>query len=116
MDYQALERAARMGMDSLLYELDSADCELARIVEVASMFDERQANEQLEITIQEYEDLINNMIAPEVCNLARRIMKSKGKPEKVGKAIRKWQDALKSDIENIQNFRPLLRCLENIHE
>lgn len=115
MDYQILEMAARTGMDSLLAELDGSDKELVRIIKVACAFDDYNDDALLESTIQENEEMINGTIAMAVENLARRMMQSKGKPEKVAKAIKKWKFELESDIENTQNFRPLLNCLENIN-
>ena len=136
MDYRILEMVARSGTEALFDELARADKELVRIVRIAIRYDDRACEDRIdelvsehdakidEITSEhdaeieaitsEHDALVGSVIPVELYALARRLIKSNGKPEKVEKAIRKWKDGLESKLDNPTQFYCLLNCLENL--
>lgn len=136
MDYRILEMTARSGTEALFDELERADKELVRIVRIAMRYDDRACDDRIDELVSEHDAkideitsehdaeieaitsahdaLVGAVIPVELYALARRLVKSKGKPEKVEKAIRKWKDGLESKLDNPTRFYCLLNCLENL--
>ena len=136
MDYRILEMVARSGTESLFDELERADKELVRIIRIAMLYDDRACDDRIDELVSEHDAkieeitaehdaeieaitsahdaLVGAVIPAELYTLARRLIKSKGKPEKVEKAIRKWKDGLESKLDNPTQFYCLLNCLENL--
>lgn len=136
MDYTILEMAARSGTGALFAELGRMDKELVRIVRIAMGYDESALEGRMDELISEHDAkideitsehdaeieaitsahdaLVGAVIPTELYALARRLIKSNGKPEKVEKAIRKWKDGLELKLDNSTRFYCLLNCLENL--
>lgn len=136
MDYRILEMVARSGTEALFDELGRADKELVRIINIAMGYDERACDDRIDELVSEHDAkideirsehdaeieaitsahdaLVGAVIPVELYALARRLIKSEGKPEKVEKAIRKWKDGLESKLHNPTRFYCLLNCLENL--
>lgn len=136
MDYRILEMTARSGTEALFDELARADKELVRIIRIAMRYDDRACDDRIDELVSEHDvkideitaehdaeieaitsahdALVGSVIPTELYALARRLVKSKGKPEKVEKAIRKWKDGLESKLDNPTQFYCLLNCLENL--
>lgn len=136
MDYRILEMMARSGTEALFDELERVDKELVRIIRIAMRYNESTIEDRMDELISEHDAkideitsehdaeieaitsahdaLVGAVIPAELYTLARRLIKSKGKPEKVEKAIRKWKDGLESKLDNPTRFYCLLNCLENL--
>lgn len=136
MDYRILEMTARSGTEWLFGELERADKELVRIIRIAMRYDDSTLEDRMDELVSEHDAkideitsehdaeieaitsahdaLVGAVIPAELYALSRRLIKSKGKPDKVEKAIRKWKDGLESKLDNPTQFYCLLNCLENL--
>lgn len=136
MDYRILEMTARSGTEALFDELARTDKELVRIIRIAMRYNESAIEDRMDELISEHDAkideitsehdaeieaitsahdaLVGAVIPVELYTLARRLIKSKGKSDKVEKAIRKWKDGLESKLDNPTQFYCLINCLENL--